>query len=300
MTAFLGEGAGLAASLFWALSSTLFTLAGRRQNHQAVNSIRLLGATMMLGVSHLFLVGTLFPGGSLYVWLMLGLSGVIGLALGDGLLMWAHVKIGPRLSMLIMSMVPLVTTSVAWVIFQETIEWIKLMAILITVSGVTYVVFEKRKKENSGFNVTLFGILLGIGGMLGQAIQLLIAKDAMVNMGGSNVALSATYIRILWGTGAIWLVSLHRYRMNATVKAFGDRKFMTYTMIGTSVGPFMGVWASYLAIEYAPIGIASTLMSLAPLIMIPISFLIFKERPTWKSFIGTMIAIAGVAMIFLF
>jgi drug/metabolite transporter (DMT)-like permease len=299
MTAFWGEGAGLAASLFWALSSTLFTLAGRRQNHQAVNSIRLLGATVMLGISHLVLVGTLFPGGSLYVWLMLGLSGVIGLALGDGLLMWAHVKIGPRLSMLIMSMVPLVTTSVAWVIFQETIELIKILAIVITVAGVSYVVFEKRKKENSGFNVTLFGILLGVGGMLGQAIQLLIAKDAMVNMEGSNIALSATYIRILWGTGAIWLVSLHRYRMKATVRAFGDRKFMTYTMIGTSVGPFMGVWASYIAIEYAPIGIASTLMSLAPLIMIPISFIVFKERPTWKSFIGTMIAIAGVAIIFL-
>jgi drug/metabolite transporter (DMT)-like permease len=148
--------------------------------------------------------------------------------------------------------------------------------------------------------VTVFGILLGVGGMLGQAIQLLIAKDAMVHMEGNNVALSATYIRILWGTGAIWLVSLQRYRMKATFKAFGDRKFMTYTMIGTSVGPFLGVWASYIAIEYAPIGIASTLMSLAPLIMIPISFMVFKERATLKSVIGTIVAILGVAMIFLF
>jgi drug/metabolite transporter (DMT)-like permease len=300
MTAFLGEGAGLAAALFWALSSTLFTLAGRRQNHQAVNSIRLLGATVMLGISHLVLVGTLFPGGSLYVWLMLGLSGVIGLALGDGLLMWAHVTIGPRLSMLLMAMVPLVTTSVAFIVFQETIEFIKIIAIMITVAGVSYVVLEKRKKKKGGFNVTFFGILLGIGGMLGQAIQLLIAKDAMVHMDGENVALSATYIRILWGTGAIWLVSMHRYRMKATMKAMGDAKFMTFTMIGTSVGPFLGVWASYIAIEFAPIGIASTMMSLAPLIMIPISFLVFKEGPTWKSVIGTIVAIAGVAMIFLF
>lgn len=300
MTLLLGEGAALAASLFWALSSTFFALAGRRQNHQAVNSIRLLGATVMLGISHLILVGTLFPGGSLYVWLMLGLSGVIGLALGDGLLMWAHVKIGPRLSMLIMSLVPIVTTSVAWVIFQETIEWIKVLAILITVAGVSYVVMERRPKKKGGFNVTFFGIMLGVGGMLGQAIQLLIAKDAMVNMEGENVALSATYIRILWGTGAIWLVSLQRYRMKATARAFRDRKFMTYTLIGTSVGPFLGVWASYIAIEFAPIGIASTLMALAPLVMIPTSYFVFKEKPTWKSVIGTGVAIAGVAMIFLF
>jgi drug/metabolite transporter (DMT)-like permease len=185
------------------------------------------------------------------------------------------------------------------VIFQETVEPLKLIAIGVVVIGVSYVVSERGNKKGM-FKVTWIGILLGVGGMLGQAIQMLIAKDAMANMSGGNIALSATYVRILFGTGAIWLVSLQRYRMKATIRAFKDRKFMTYTMIGTSVGPFMGVWASYLAIEYAPIGIASTLMSLAPLVMIPISFMVFKERPTMRAFLGTLVAISGVAMIFLF
>jgi drug/metabolite transporter (DMT)-like permease len=298
MSAFLGELGGLAASLFWALSSTLFTLGGKRQSHQAVNSIRLLGATVMLAVSHMFLLGTLLPDESLFVYLMLGLSGVIGLALGDGLLMWAHVTIGPRLSMLIMSMVPIVTTTVAWFLLNETIEPLKILAILLTIAGVSWVVLERNRKRTM-FKVTVFGILLGVGGMLGQAIQLLIAKGAMDQMTGSNPALSATYIRILWGTGAIWLVSLNRYRMKRTLDAFKDRKFMTFTMMGTTVGPFLGVWASYVAIEYAPIGIASTLMALAPLFMIPLSYLIFKEKPTLRAIIGTSIAIAGVAAIFL-
>ncbi|MGA1848753.1 MAG: DMT family transporter [Thermoplasmatota archaeon] len=298
MSAFLGELGGLAASVFWALSSTLFTLGGRRQSHQAVNSIRLLGATVMLAVSHMFLLGTILPNESLYVYLMLGLSGVIGLALGDGLLMWAHVTIGPRLSMLIMSMVPIVTTTVAWFLMNETIEPIKIFAILVTIGGVSWVVLERNRK-NTMFKVTVFGIMLGIGGMLGQAIQLLIAKGAMDQMTGSNPALSATYIRILWGTGAIWLVSLNRYRLRKTFDAFRDRKFMTLTMLGTTVGPFLGVWASYVAIEYAPIGIASTLMALAPLFMIPLSYLIFKEKPSLRAIIGTSIAIAGVAAIFL-
>ncbi|MGA1819653.1 MAG: DMT family transporter [Thermoplasmatota archaeon] len=293
-----GEIGGIGASLFWAMSSTFFTIGGRRQSHQAVNSIRLLGATVMLGLSHLFLLGTLLPNESLYVWLMLGLSGVIGLALGDGLLMWAHVTIGPRLSMLIMSMVPIVTTSVAWVLMGETIEPLKVLAIMVTIGGVSWVILERNRKKTI-FKVTLFGIMLGIGGMLGQAIQLLIAKGAMDNMNGSNPALTATYIRILWGTGAIWLMSLNSYRLRKTLGAFKDAKFMTLTMMGTTVGPFLGVWASYIAIEYAPIGIASTLMALAPLFMIPLSFFIFKERPTYRAIIGTVIAIGGVAAIFL-
>ena len=86
--------------------------------------------------------------------------------------------------------------------------------------------------------------------------------------------------------------------MRKTVHAFKDRKFITLTMLGTTVGPFLGIWASYIAIEHAPIGIASTLMALAPLFMIPISFLIFKERPTYRTVIGTVITIGGVAAIF--
>jgi drug/metabolite transporter (DMT)-like permease len=298
MCALWGEIGGLGASVFWALSSTLFTLGGKRQSHQAVNSIRLLGATLMLGISHLILLGTLFPGESLYVWLMLGLSGVIGLALGDGLLMWAHVTVGPRISMLIMSMVPIVTTSVAWVLMGETIEPLKIGAIIVTIIGVSWVVLERNKKKTM-FKVTFFGIMLGIGGMLGQAIQLLIAKGAIEQMAGSNPALTATYIRILWGTAAIWLVSINRYRLRKTKEAFIDRKFMIFTTAGTAVGPFLGVWASYIALEYAPIGIASTLMALAPLFMIPISFFIFKEKPTFRAVIGTAVAIGGVALIFL-
>lgn len=298
MSGALGGVSGLAASLFWAMSSTLFALGGKRRSHQSVNAIRLLGATVMLGISHLVIVGTLMPDIPIFIWLMLGLSGMIGLALGDGLLMWAFVKIGPRLSMLIMSMFPIITTASAWVLMDETIEPIKLLGIGITLAGVSWVVLEKGKK-GAAFKVTVFGILLALGGMLGQAIQLLIAKDAMSRMDGGNISLSATYIRILWGTGAIWVVSLNRGRLKESLGSFKDGRFMTYTMIGTTVGPFLGVWASYLAIEYVEIGIASTLMSLAPIFLIPISFFVFKERPTFRSIIGTAVAIGGVAMIFL-
>jgi drug/metabolite transporter (DMT)-like permease len=298
MSDLLGYGGGLAAALFWAVSSSFFTLGGRKQSHQAVNSIRLLGATVMLAVTHLLLLGTIFPHGSLFVWLMLGLSGMVGLALGDGFLMWAHVTIGPRLSMLIMSMVPVVTTSVAWILMGETLRPLQLLAMVVTIAGVAWVILERGPKR-SMFKVTWFGILLGIGGMLGQAIQLLIAKDAIAKIDSANPSLSATYMRILWGTGAIWLVSLQRGRLKKTLGAFKDAKFMKYTMIGTSVGPFMGVWASYVAIEFAPIGIASTLMALAPLFMIPISFFVFKEKPTARAIAGTALALIGVAGIFL-
>ena len=47
------------------------------------------------------------------------------------------------------------------------------------------------------------------------------------------------------------------------------------------------------------VGIASTLVALPPVILLPIGYFVFKERFGWGAVVGTLIAIAGVALIFL-
>jgi drug/metabolite transporter (DMT)-like permease len=53
------------------------------------------------------------------------------------------------------------------------------------------------------------------------------------------------------------------------------------------------------AIKYARIGIASTLISTTPIFLIPISYWLFKEKITMQTILGTVIAIAGVAILIL-
>lgn len=298
MSLLIGQIAALATSLLWATSSSLFTLGGRRQNPYITNRVRLLGATLLLLVTHLLFLGIWIPTESLYVWLLLGLSGIIGLALGDGMLFLAYVRIGPRVSMLLMSMVPIVTTAVAWVFFAERLSLEKLAAILIVIGGISMVILERRKGP-SIFKITIVGILLGIGAMLGQAIGLLIAKEAMENMLSANAPLSATLLRMIWGTAAIWLASIGGGKIRRTVGSFKDAKFMRFIVLAMIFGPYLGIWASYIAIDNAPIGIASTLMALPPLFMIPISRIVFKESITIPSVVGTVITLLGVAIIFL-
>lgn len=298
MSLILGQLAALATSFLWATSSSFFTLGGRQQNPHITNRVRLVGATLLLFVTHLILVGVWLPVESLYVWLLLALSGIIGLAIGDGMLFLAYVRIGPRVSMLLMSMVPIVTTAVAWVLLGETLSLEKLLAIGIVIGGISMVILERRKGP-SMFKITVVGILLGIGAMLGQAIGLLIAKEAMENMVSTNVPLSATLIRMICGSAALWVASIGGGKIRRTLSSLKDRKFMTFILFAMVFGPYLGIWASYIAIDNAPIGIASTLMALPPLFMIPISRIVFKEQITIPSVVGTVIALFGVAIIFL-
>ena len=74
---------------------------------------------------------------------------------------------------------------------------------------------------------------------------------------------------------------------------------MKFISIGAFFGPFIGIWLSLIAIKYANIGIASTLMALPPIFLLPLTRIIFKEKVSWRALFGTIFAVGGVAMIFL-
>jgi drug/metabolite transporter (DMT)-like permease len=69
--------------------------------------------------------------------------------------------------------------------------------------------------------------------------------------------------------------------------------------LGALLGPLLGVSASLFAVQHAEIGVASTLMALPPVIILPISYFVFKEKIGWQALVGTLLAIAGVAILFL-
>ncbi|NMC42957.1 MAG: EamA family transporter [candidate division Zixibacteria bacterium] len=54
-----------------------------------------------------------------------------------------------------------------------------------------------------------------------------------------------------------------------------------------------------MAVQLTQAGIAATLMSLPPILVIPLTMIIHKERPTWLSVIGAVVAVIGVAMLFI-
>ncbi len=69
---------------------------------------------------------------------------------------------------------------------------------------------------------------------------------------------------------------------------------------GAFSGPFIGVTLSLVALGNAQVGVASTLMSLTPAFLLPFSAIVFKE-PIWRRAVyGTVLALAGVALLFLF
>ena len=73
---------------------------------------------------------------------------------------------------------------------------------------------------------------------------------------------------------------------------------MSLIGIGAIIGPALGVWLSMVAIKLAPVGIASTLMALMPVTILPMTWLAYREKVSLRAIIGAVIACIGVALLF--
>jgi drug/metabolite transporter (DMT)-like permease len=175
--------------------------------------------------------------------------------------------------------------------------------VLLTVGGVAWVVSEQRGAGgrlvfpgDANRRTYALGVFLGLGGALGQALGLILSKQGLQ---GDFSPLSATVMRMLVATVVIWLLATVQGRLRATRQALRDQRGLMYIIGGAVTGPFLGVWFSMIAVQNAPVGIASTLMALPPVILIPLTRWIFDERITARAVVGTLIALTGVALIFL-
>lgn len=295
----IGELAALAASLCFTNGSTFFTFASRRIGVMVLNRTRLVIALVLLSLAHLALYGKAFPTqAGLHQWLWLGASGIVGLAFGDVFLFSGYASIGPRLTMLMMSLSPLLATILAWIIFRQTLSIWQVTGILTTLGGIAWVVMDHHGSSNNVDQPALVkGLWAGVGAAVCQAAGLILARQGL---GGDFSPLSGNFIRMLCASSVFWLFTLLQGQVKttfATLKA--NPRGLLFAFIGAFSGPFLGVSFSMLSIQKAEVGVASTIMALPPVFLLPISYFIFKERVSWQAVAGTILAIAGTGLLFL-
>src|SRR3954464_6296100 len=146
---FIGELAALATSVCFSLSSIVFTFSGRQLGSTLNNRTRLLIAILLVMVLHTLLYGQPLPlNAGTERWFWLGLSGFVGLALGDGFLFQAFILIGPRLSMLMMALAPVLGAIMAWIFLGENLTLTAVIGIIVTVCGILIVVAERREDSS--------------------------------------------------------------------------------------------------------------------------------------------------------
>ncbi len=294
-----GVCAALRTVFCWTASSLLFEAAGKRIGSLSVDLIRLLMAFFFFSITLTISRGSPIPlDFSAHAWFWLGLSGFIGFMLGDMMLFQAFVEVGPRISMLVLSLVPPMTALIGWYFLGETYGAHQWLGMVVTLAGVGWVVLERPK--NNGQEdarklrvITLRGILLAFGGAVGQAVAFVMSKHGIEKLD----PFAATQIRVIAGligfAGLFAVIGV----WPKVWRSLGDRNAMLLVGGGAAAGPYLGVALLMWALHYTSTGVASTIVALVPVALIPAAMLIDKERVSWRALAGTLVAVGGVVML---
>lgn len=303
MGQYFGEFAALLTAVFWTVTSLSFESAGKKVGSLSVNLIRLVLAFFIYGVISYFRMGTFLPldaGAERWGWL--ALSGLVGFVIGDLLLFQAFIVVGARISMLIMALTPPITAFVSWWWLGEVLSPMNWVGMMVTLTGISIVILKREKQGDNLKKIrkltasySIKGILLAFGGAVGQGVGLVLSKKGM----GDYDAIAASQIRIFVGMIGFAIIILVMGRFGRVLEAIQHRSAMKSIALGSVFGPFLGVSFSLIAIQNTQAGIAATIMSIVPVLIIPPAILLFHEKVNWKEILGALIAVTGVAVFFI-
>ena len=299
----VGETAAVLTSFLWTVTSLFFTSAGKKIGPLSVNAHRMVMAVGFLVLAHVILLGTVLPMATNGQWLWMGMSGIVGLGIGDLGLIGAFVAIGPRRSVLVMALSPIFASIVAYLMLGEVIPTLAALGMALTLAGVVVVIMEEGERsgeEPVSTKLRNYGVLLALIGAIGQGVDLVLAKKGIyLDAQMALDPLSATLIRMTTGALFVWMIAAAAGRLPELRRAMNNREGIGHTAAGAFTGPFMGVTLSMVAVTYTDAGVAQTLMSLIPVFIIPVVWILYKQKTSLRGILGAVTAVVGVAILFL-
>jgi drug/metabolite transporter (DMT)-like permease len=293
---FLGELSALLTAVLWSFTSIAFSHAAEKIGSVQLNMNRLLLAALFL-LSTIVVFNISYSLSSKQV-VCLAASGIIGLVIGDSFLFKAYRQIGARLSILLMSFAPGLSALMGYLFLSEGFSFLGIIGMIVTLLGVIIVVSEKNKTPETKYKMNAIGFFNGFMGAVGQAGGLVFAKLAF-DQGDIN-GFVATFIRIFSSILLFLPLLLIFRRYNNPFKTYkNNSRALVSTLGGTICGPYLGITFSMIAVANTSVGIAATLMSTMPVLMLPLVKYFYKDKLTWQAVIGAFITVAGVAILFL-
>lgn len=292
-----GELAALTTAIFWTVTALAFESASLKVGSMSVNVIRLFIGLSLLTLFNIITRGSFFPfEADGYNWVWLTLSGLIGFVFGDYFLFHSYTLIGSRFSMLIMTLVPPITAFAGWFILRERLSLLNYLGMCLTFSGIAMAIFNRKNgKEKLTLKLAPKGILFAFFGAVGQALGLVLSKLGM----GDSDPFAATQVRLVAGLAGFVIIVTMLKRWSGVMQALSHKTGVRAIFLGSFFGPFLGVSFSLISVKYTAAGIASTIMAIVPVLIIPPAVLLFRQKVTIWEVAGALISVTGVALFFI-
>ncbi len=281
----------LVSAASWALGDILWRKIGEEIPPFSMNLSKVIIGGLYLAVVLLIVgIGPV----NMRAFLFLGISGLIGISIGDTFFFMSLMQLGPRLSALMGALTPVFIAISAVVFLGERLSFLVWVGIFVTLSGVAWVLWERLpqnkiiKNKSLGLKYSLLSIICMVAGVL-------FAKIGVKSVS----AIQATFIRLFWGAIGLILWGCLNRQLKSWLRPFKNPLLLKKVSFVVFIVVFGGFWLFLLALKHIDAAIASTLSSTTPLFILPMVAIMLKEKISMRAMFGAAVAVTGVALIFL-
>lgn len=290
-----------------ALSTFPFTNVTRKWGPVAINIFRLLLALILLTIIVMFLdkksLIELFtiPSSAEYAYLLV--SGIIGLVLGDYCGFHSMAILGAKRFSIFNSIAPGAALAFGFILISERINYIGVMGIVVSIGGMMWFIQASDTKEIDEQHIHEYGkvskgVLFGILSGVCQGLQLTLAKKAISGESGLT-PVHATWIRILGATIAYSAFTFltGRFKERVITPIQKEKSLYFKAIIATILGTVLSVILFMWSITYCKVAVTQTILSLAPIVALPMAYFLYREKMTMRTFFAGLLSIFGVYLL---
>ena len=287
------------AALCWAFASLISADLTREIGALVFNRIRLFFVSLML-VGYTTYIGTWHTLNTNTLTVIL-ISGVIGIFLGDTLLFMALQRIGPRRNNILFALAAPFTVLLNIVLLNEVMSLLNLIGCIGVFCGVVIAIMYGKTKNNEHRWEMIegslsIGIIMGILAALCQAIGLIMMKPILVS-GVDPIASAALRTTISFVLlSSTFLIKSPNFISKNQINFL----IIIKTILSGFLGMALGMSLLLIALQKADAGIVATLSSTSPIMILFLIWILTNKIPSLGAWIGTIIALVGTGLIFIY
>ncbi len=290
--------AALLAASSWAVGGLVAAEPSRLLGGPRFVRIRMVYVTVALVLIGILVGG--WPTVEASDWIPLAISGFVGLALGDAALFEAFARLGPRRTGMLFAVNAPLAAIISAVVYDERFGVLGILGTILVLTGVSLAIaYGTRPGQSHTWEDVrgplLVGVAFGLAGALGQAVAVIVADPVF---DGTLDPWAGAAVRALVGTVGLFALRpwFERRNGNRAPVEFTARLW-TLVIISGTLGMVVGKTMMLIALAGGPPGLVSILVSVAPVIQLPIIWAVTRELPPLGAWIGAALAVAGTAMV---
>ena len=269
-----------------------FRKSGEKTGPYALNFFKNTLASILFVITSLVLGKEIFRSAPLNDYLILIVSGVVGISFADTIYFSSLNILGAGISTVVNTLFNPFVIGLSFIFLGEKLTILQLFGAVLIILAIGITTIRVPSYEMSKKRIAL-GIFLGILSVLSMAGSVIIAKPILDN----SPIIWCTEVRLISGTIVMAIIALFHPRRKIIFAAFKPSQEWKHMIPGSVLGAYLAMVVWLAGIKYTYASIATAINQTSVIFVFIFAAIFLKEKFTFRKMVGLILSFAGIILV---